>query len=457
MLRLWNTRTRREEEFAPIRPGEVGFYACGPTVYQRAHIGNFRAYIMEDVLRRTLEAEGLRVMHVMNITDVGHLTDDASEGEDKMEQEARKEGRSAWEIASEFTRIFFEDAKALNILKPTLSPKATEHIDTQIDLIKILEKKGFTYTTSDGVYFDTSKWQKYGSFSGQRVEDKEEGARVEKNPEKRNPADFALWKFSPKEEKRQMEWESPWGTGFPGWHIECSAMSQDALGQPFDIHAGGVDHLPVHHENEIAQSEAAFGVPLANWWMHIEFLLVDNTKMSKSLGNAYTLSDMEERGIDPLAFRYFVLGAHYRQKQNFTWDALKAAATALNKLRNIVRDWEAPDGSVADVELEFFDAIEDDLNTSKALSTVWKLVDSNHPTAAKSASLIRMDQVLGLNFEPFINAPIRVPREITELMTEREHARAAKNWSEADRVRRAIEEKGWTIDDTPQGPKARPV
>lgn len=457
MLHLWNTRIRTKEEFTSIRPHEVGFYACGPTVYGRAHIGNLRAYILEDVLRRTLEAEGYYVKHVMNITDVGHLTDDADSGEDKMEREAREAGKSAWDIAKMYTELLLQDMSALHILKPTSMPRATETIPLQIELIQILEKKGYTYTISDGVYFDTSKWDRYGSFSRQPLDQKEEGARIQKNPEKRNPSDFALWKFSPKDQQRQMEWESPWGTGFPGWHIECSAMSQDALGQPFDIHAGGVDHLPVHHENEIAQSEAAFGVPLANWWMHIEFLLVDNTKMSKSLGNAYTLSDMEERGIDPLAFRYFVLGAHYRQKQNFTWDALKAAATALNKLRNIVRDWEAPDGSVADVELEFFDAIEDDLNTSKALSTVWKLVDSNHPTAAKSASLIRMDQVLGLNFEPFINAPIRVPREITELMTEREHARAAKNWSEADRVRRAIEEKGWTIDDTPQGPKARPV
>ncbi len=455
MLNLWNSRTRQKEEIRPIHEGRIGFYACGPTVYQRAQIGNFRTYLIEDFLRRALEHEGLRVNHVMNITDVGHLTDDASEGEDKMERQAKRTGESAYDIANKYTQLFFDDAKALNILRPTHAPKATEHIDSQIELIKLLEKKGYTYRTSDGIYFDTSKWENYGSLSGQSLSEKEEGARVEKNPEKRNASDFALWKFSPKEEKRQMEWASPWGIGFPGWHIECSAMSQEFLGQPFDIHAGGVDHLPVHHENEIAQSEAATGKRLANVWMHIEHLHVDGKRMGKSLGNAYTLDDLEAKDICPLSFRYFILGAHYRQKQNFTWDAVKAASITLNKLRNIIREWDEPKIGCAELEAEFFDAIEDDLNTPKALAVVWKLVDSDNPTASKAASLLKMDEVLGLGLADFVAEPLVVPAEIQRLVAAREDARAAKNWEMSDKIRLEIEAKGWKVEDTAEGPKVR--
>ena len=376
MLRLWNTATRSLEEFHPIHPPAIGLYTCGPTVYWDAHIGNMRSYVFEDILQRTLELEGYAVKRVMNITDVGHLTSDEDEGEDKIEQAAAKEGKTAQEIATMYTHRFLDDARKLNIKIPSAPYlcKATEHIPEQIELIQELEKKGFTYQTSDGIYFDTSKFPSYGTLSGQRLEEKEEGARVEINTEKRNKTDFALWKLSGALSKRQQEWPSPWGVGFPGWHIECSAMSRKYLGQPFDIHCGGVDHIPVHHENEIAQSEAAYGVKLANYWLHNEFLAVESQKMSKSLGNVYTVSDLESRGFDPLALRYLYLGTHYRQKENFTWDALQAAQNALTRLRETIREWDAPEIGCAEYETNFTTAIEDDLNTPIALSVLWKLV-----------------------------------------------------------------------------------
>lgn len=469
MLNIWNTPRRKKEEIKPVQAGKIGLYACGPTVYQRAHIGNFRAYILEDILRRVLEHAGFSVTHVMNITDVGHLTDDADEGEDKLEKASAETGLTAKEIAEKFTKLFFDDSKRFNILAPTHAPKATEHIKEQIALIEELEKKGFTYNTSDGVYFDTSKFPDYGKFSGQPLLEKEEGARVEANPEKKNPADFALWKLSrpanlspetynlkPKP-KRQMEWPSPWGVGFPGWHIECSAMAEKYLGQPFDIHAGGVDHIPVHHENEIAQSIAAHGKQLANYWFHVEFLLVDGRKMSKSLGNIYTLHDLEETGFDPLALRYFFLGAHYRQKQNFTFDALQAAQNALTKLRIIVQDWEKPKIGCADLEAEFFAALDDDLNTPQALAVVWKTVDSDYPTSAKAETLLAMDKILGLGLEKYVSKPVKIPKDIQALLVERQAARNEKDWSRADRLRDEIAKRGWSVEDTPDGQKAIPT
>ena len=475
MLRLWNTAPRSLEEFHPIHPPNVGMYTCGPTVYWDAHIGNMRSYVFEDILQRTLELEGYEVTRVMNITDVGHLTSDADEGEDKIEAAATKEGKSAKEIAETYTQRFLDDARKLNIKIPPAPYlcKATEHIKEQIELIQELEKKGFTYATSDGIYFDTSKFPSYGRLSGQRLEEKKEGARVGVNLEKRNKTDFAVWKFSnpstrsARSGQRQQEWESPWGIGFPGWHIECSAMSRVYLGQPFDIHCGGVDHISVHHENEIAQSEAAYGVPLAMYWLHNEFLLVDGQKMSKSLGNVYTVSNVESRGFDPLALRYLYLGTHYRQKQNFTWDALQAAQNALTKLRAIVQDWDTPpplEGGgregverVTKYEANFKTALDDDLNTPVALSILWKLIDdAAYPTKAKAATMLFMDRVLGLSLGENIGRRIEIPEDIRRMIAQREAARRAKEWSSADVLRRAMEERGWSVEDTPEGTRAIP-
>ncbi len=457
MLKLWNTASRRLEEFAPLRPPKVGLYACGPTVYQRVHIGNLRTYLMEDLLRRTLQADGYEVRHVVNITDVGHLTDDADTGQDKMEKASHISGMSAWEIAEKYTDLFLKtDLPTLNILSPTVTPHATATIADQIALIQTLETGGYAYRISDGIYFDTLKFKEYGAFSGQPLEEKEDGARVAVNVEKHRSTDFALWKFSPKNEKRQMEWESPWGVGFPGWHIECSAMSRRELGQPFDIHAGGVDHIPVHHENEIAQSVAAYGLPLSCYWFHVEFLLVDGQKMGKSLGNSYLLDDIIKKGFDPLAFRFFLLGAHYRQKQNFTWEALSAAQSALEKIRRIVREWDAPQGGCMDFETEFMAAVHDDLNMPRALAVVWKMIDSENATAEKSATILKMNAILGLGLDAYVARPVTVPADIEELIRQRADARTRKDWAEADRLRDVITALGWSIEDTTQGQKLQP-
>ena len=472
MLTLWNTASRSQELFKPINPPHVGMYTCGVTVYWDAHIGNMRTYVFEDVLLRTLELEGYEVKRVMNVTDIGELND---AGEDKMLLGAKREGKRVEEIAQMYTDRFLRDSAHLNIRIPE-TPflcKATDHIQEQIELIQTLEQKGFTYVTSDGVYFDTAKFPSYGSFSGQKLSDKEAGARVAVNDEKRNPTDFALWKFAPADSERQL-WPSPWGDGFPGWHIECSAMAKKYLGQPFDIHCGGIDHIPVHHENEIAQSEAAYGVRLANYWLHGEFLLVDGQKMSKSLGNVYTLSDIETKGFDPLALRFLYLGANYRQKQNFTWEAIQGAQNALNKLRTTVREWQPgsldqpasphltlPSPSLGEGSevfvAEFKTALENDLNTPVALSIMWKLVDSDAPVSVKAATLRWMDRVLGLSLDQYIGKREEVPSEVAHLVTERDAARAAKNWSESDRLRDAIQALGWSVEDSATGTKVRKV
>lgn len=452
MLKLWNTATHAVEAIKPIAPGQIRFYACGPTVYQRASIGNLRAYVMEDLLRRTLTSiDGLTVRHAMNITDVGHLVGDGDEGEDKMEKSARETGEDAWSISRRYADLFVRDMQAMNILMPTSMPKATDHISEQIELVKTLEERGFTYKTSDGIYFDTSKLASYGSFGGQKLEDKQEGARVEANAEKKNASDFALWKFSPKEGKRQMEWESPWGVGFPGWHLECSAMSRKELGQPFDIHAGGVDHIPVHHENEIAQSVAAYGMPLANVWMHVEFLLVDGQKMSKSLKNTYSLDELHEKGIDPMAFRLFLLGAHYRSKQNFTWEAVNAAKHAYTSLCQKARTWDAPAEGLADAEAAFTAAMENDLNTPQALAVLWDVVNGEAPTSAKASTVLWMDRVLGLNLKDCVSKPLFIPSDIKALADERWEARKNRDWAASDRIRDALKAKGWEVDDGKNG------
>lgn len=452
MIRLYNTLTRQKEEFKPIHEGKVGMYSCGPTVYWFAHIGNMRSFLFADVLRRTLELGGYEVRQIMNITDVGHLTGDTDDGEDKMIVAMKREGKTSYEIAEFYTAAFKKDLGSLNIKPATLYPKATDHIAEQIEMVEALEKNGFTYKTSDGIYFDTSKLADYGRLSGQKADEKRAGARVEMG-EKRNATDFALWKFSPADSDRDMEWVSPWGKGFPGWHIECSAMSLKYLDVPFDIHTGGVDHIAVHHENEIAQTMGAENVLEANVWMHNEFLTVEGGKMSKSLGNLYTIDELAAKGYDPLAFRYFVLGAHYRSKLNFSFEALDAAHNALNKLRETIRTWDEPTTiGCADLENEFLGALDDDLNTAQGLAVMWKLVDADLPTDHKAKTLLLMDRVLGLRLEEVLGKPIDVSAEVLTLVQEREEARKQKDWPLSDELRSRIAEFGYTVEDTDTGP-----
>ncbi|MDO8617775.1 MAG: cysteine--tRNA ligase [Candidatus Uhrbacteria bacterium] len=469
MLKVWNTLHRELEEFKPIKAGEVGMYTCGPTVYNPVTLGNWRAFIFDDVLHRSLEFFGYQVKHVMNITDVGHLVGDGDEGEDKIEREAVRQGKTAQEIARHHEAAFREGMKRLHITEPNFMPRATEHIPEQIALIQQLEKKGATYRISDGIYFDTSKFLDYGKLSGQALDEKKAGTRVAVNPEKRHSSDFALWKFSypngrsfdsaQDASRRHMEWESPWGTGFPGWHIECSAMSVKYLGQPFDIHCGGVDHLAVHHENEIAQTEAASGKSLAHYWLHNEFLLVDGRRMGKSEGNAYTLDDVIARGFDPLAFRYYCLGTHYRQKMNFTWEGLEAAQNALNKLWEIARSIESSVSSIQYTQYPilntFQSSLEDDLNTPQALAVMWEMLKSDLSDEEKRGALLKMDDVLGLHINDFFGKKIRVPIEVKKLAEERQKARQEKQWEKADELRKKIRDLGWEVEDQENGFEVR--
>lgn len=452
-LQLFNTLSRQKEEFIPLQKNEVGLYTCGPTVYAAAHLGNLRTYIFEDVLKRTLLAHGYKVKHVMNITDVGHLTSDADEGEDKMETGALREHKNVWQLAEYYTQQFKQDLHALNILEPDIWCRATEHISEQIALIQTLEKKGLTYRTGDGIYFDTAKLQDYGKLARLDLKGLREGARVEANPEKHNPTDFALWKFSPTGAKRQMEWDSPWGTGFPGWHIECSAMSMKYLGDTFDIHTGGIDHIPVHHTNEIAQSEGATGKPFVKYWLHGEFLITADKRMGKSEGNFLTLTTLSEQKISPLAYRYFCLGAHYRSKLNFSIAAVESAQIALHNLQDKIATMGEARGSCPELEQKFMAAIDDDLNTPQALAALWELMKSNQPDAAKKNTLIKFDTVLGLGFNRI--QPLVVPPEVAELVAEREQARQTKAWEKADALRKLITQRQFTVDDTELGPVIR--
>lgn len=455
-MKLTNTLTKKKEEFTPIHTGKVGLYVCGPTVYDTASIGNFRANIFADILRRVLEFNGYEVKHVMNITDVGHLTDDADAGEDKMIVAMKREGKSAWDIAEYYTKIFLKDMERLNILMPHYLPKATDHIEEQIELIKTLEEKGFTYKISDGIYFDTSKLPSYGELAHQKLEDKEAGARVAVNPEKKNPTDFALWKFSKKDEKRDMEWQSPWGVGFPGWHIECSAMSEKYLDSPFDIHTGGEDHITVHHPNEMAQTEAARGNKLANWWLHNAFLTVDGGKMSKSLGNVYTVDELMEKGFEPMSFRYFVLGANYRTKQNFTFEALGAAQNALHNLEDVVREWDQPSEVDPDALKKFRAKIDDDLDMPGALAELWSVVnDAKMESSVKAATVLKFDQVFGLQLDRVVAIPLVIPQAVQKLVKKRAEARDNKDYDLSDQLRDQIAEAGFTVEDTDGGQKLR--
>ncbi len=453
-LRLYDTYTRSLREFSPLHPPKVGMYACGPTVYDYAHIGNLRTYIFEDVLRRTLEFNGYEVQHVVNITDVGHLTSDADTGEDKMEKGARRAGKTAWEIAEEYTQAFIKDMNDLNLLQPTQWCRATDHIQEQIDFIACIEKKGFVYRTSDGLYFDTSKLPNYGYLARLDVEGLQAGSRIDMG-EKLHPTDFALWKFSPPGAKRQMEWDSPWGIGFPGWHIECSAMSAKYLGTFFDIHCGGEDHIPVHHTNEIAQSEACFGTRLANFWMHGYFLQLETERMSKSSGRFLRLQDLIDRGFDPLAYRYFALNAHYRAKLTFSWEGLDSARVALDRLRNAVYEWGEPGEPDQGYVEQFTEQINDDLNMPRAMAVTWDLARSNLPAATKKATILIFDRVLGLRLSEWHPTEEEIPPEILEIVERRQAARAEKRWSEADALRQLVIDAGYEIEDTPQGPRVK--
>ena len=458
-LYLYNTLTRQKEEFIPIRPGEVGLYTCGPTVYNFAHIGNLRTYIFEDVLKRVLAFNGYTVRHVMNITDVGHLTGDRDMGEDKMESGSRREGRTAWEIAEFYTLAFQQDMAQLNILEPSLWCKATDSIPEQIELIRVLEQKGFTYPTGDGIYFDTAKFPAYGRLSSQNLDALQEGARVEKNPEKRNATDFALWKFSPPRVQRQMEWASPWGRGFPGWHIECSAMSMKFLGDQLDIHCGGIDHVDIHHTNEIAQSEAATGRKFFNFWMHGAFLNIQGgKKMAKSEENFLTLENaLTRRGIPPLAYRFASFLTHYRKPMEYSDESIQAAKNGLEHLCNQVRD-VAKGGAVTagaanpDFREKFLESINDDLNLPRAMAVIQEMLKSDLPSADKHATILDFDQVLGLGLDQ-VDKPQEIPPTVQKLVEARRRAREAKNWAESDRLRDEIQGFGYTVKDTREGIK----
>lgn len=449
MIKLYNTLTRKKERFKPIKKKNVGLYTCGPTVYWYAHIGNLRTYIFEDILKKTLKYNKYKVKHVMNITDVGHLTSDSDTGEDKMEKGAKREKKTAEEIADFYTKAFKEDIKKLNIERADILPKATETIKDQINLIKELEKKGYTYKIEDGVYFDTSKIKDYGKLTGSKKRKLKEGARVAKVKGKRNPRDFALWKLTPKGAKRQMEWDSPWGKGFPGWHTECVAMSLKHLGIPFDIHCGGIDHIPIHHTNEIAQAEALYKKNLANYWLHGEFLTLKEERMGKSEGNIITLNNLTEKGFDPLAYRYLCLGTHYRKKLTFSWKTLKGAQNALD---NLYQKFYEIKGSSKKInkkyQKEFNQLISDDLNIPKALALMWNLI-KDKKAEDKKGTLLEFDKIFGLNLKEI--KPVKIPKEIRELVKEREKQRKDKNWKEADKTREKINKLGYTIEDTKEG------
>ena len=454
-LKLYNTYSRKKEPFSPLEDGRVSLYSCGPTVYRPAHIGNLRPYVFADTLRKTLEANGFSVRQVINITDVGHLTSDADEGEDKLEKGAKREGKTAQEIAEHYTRMFFEDLRRLNIDTEEIAfPRATDYIADQIALIRTLEKKGYAYTTSDGVYFDTSKSKNYGYLARLDAKGLREAARVEKNPEKRNATDFALWKFSKEGESRQQEWDSPWGTGFPGWHLECSAMSQKLLGDTFDIHTGGIDHIPVHHTNEIAQSEAATGKPLARFWLHVGFVTVDGEKMAKSGENFLTLSRLSERGFSPAAYRYWLLTAHYRTTVHFTEEAIAGADTAVRKIQNRVLSYPDGGGAHAGYRERFLRALADDIDTPAAIAVLWELLkDDRVPDADKKATLLEFDEVFSLGLERVREEEI--PADIRRLVEERDAARKEKRWDASDALREEIKSRGYEVRDTEDGTRVQ--
>ncbi len=462
-MKLYNTLTRQKEEFIPLKDNKVTMYSCGPTVYNYAHIGNLRTYVFMDLLRRTLKHNGYQLLNVMNITDVGHLVSDEDEGEDKMLKGAREQQKTPWEIADYYTDIFMKDIDSLNIDKPEIIPKATDHIKEMIEFVQALLGKGVAYETSDGIYFDISKFEDYGKLSKINLDEQMAGARVEVNDEKRHPADFALWKKAPKE--HIMQWESPWGMGYPGWHIECSAMGMKYLGEQFDIHTGGVDHIPVHHENEIAQSEALLGKPAVNYWLHGEFMMVDNGKMSKSLGNTYTISDLRKKGYNPLAFRYMCLNAHYRNKLNFTWDVMHSSQVSFDRfIEGALQHKQGKSEiskSVLDAFLSDFEqCINDDLNIPKALGIAWNMVRYPEKSYSIYEMLLKMDTIFGLGIKDAEQKKEEEPlldSKIEALIEQRQKARKEKNWKLSDEIRDKLKDMGIELQDTPQGVKWKEV
>jgi cysteinyl-tRNA synthetase len=470
-IKIYNTLTRQKEIFQSLEPGVLRMYNCGPTVYDQAHIGNMRTYVMADLIRRAFEYLGYQVRQVINITDVGHLTSDADEGEDRMLVGARRTGRDPWEIAKHFTSLFFQDTAALNVLPPHVAPKATEHIPEMIEFVQQLEALGYTYKIDDGVYFDVSRLSNYGQLSGQTLDEMRAGARVDINPQKRHPADFALWRTATPE--HIMQWDSPWGRGFPGWHIECSVMSMKYLGETLDIHTGGEDHIATHHENEIAQSEAATGKPFVNYWMHGRFLRwkEEDRRMSKSSGEFLVVSDLLDRGFDPLAYRYLCLTASYRVPLTFSWEAMASAAESLSRLRENMRrlslETRDADTGVTETPLvlkkRFKEAIADDLNIPGALAVTWETVrDANRATKATQKRalfdlVLDFDQVLGLRLSSVVDADKEVlPVKVAELIQQREEARLKRDWATADALRETIRQHGYEIEDTPTGTRWRP-
>ena len=466
-ITFFNTLGREKQVFKPIESGRVGLYTCGPTVYDYQHIGNFRTFLFEDFLKRVLLYNNYEVKHIMNITDVGHLVSDGDEGEDKMEKGSARTGKSVWEIAEYYTGFFMDDAKALNILPPERYTKATEFIDEQVQLVKCLEEKGYTYLTGDGVYFDTSKLNDYGKLARLDIEGLEEGTRIQFSSEKKNKTDFALWKFSPKDTNRQMEWDSPWGKGFPGWHVECSAMSRKFLGDTFDIHCGGIDHIPVHHTNEIAQSEACTGKPFANYWLHGAFLEEDSGKMSKSKGEFLRVQTLADKGYSPLDYRFLCLGTHYRKRLLFSWELLDQAKVTLGRLRqNLYRLKDSSDSSdlsdlsdLSDYQNDFMEAINDDLNMPQALAVLWGVVRDEKLGAAGKLNLIYdFDRVLGLDLDKEIEEnPADVPREIMEMVNQRIAAKKAKDFKLADELRDKVKSLGWEIADKKDGVEVKKI
>ncbi|OGJ89691.1 MAG: cysteine--tRNA ligase [Candidatus Raymondbacteria bacterium RifOxyC12_full_50_8] len=460
---LYNTRTRSKEPF--VSQGDcVSLYTCGPTVYNFAHIGNLRTFLFEDILKRTLLFNGLKVKHVMNITDVGHLVSDADTGDDKMETGAVREGKTVWDIAAFYTQAVMADFKKLNFIPADIYCKATDHIAEQINLIKTLEDKGYAYIIDDGVYFDTSKFSRYADFARLRIDELEAGARVEMVKGKRQVTDFALWKFSPKDKQRQMEWESPWGKGFPGWHIECSAMAMKHLGETPDIHCGGIDHIPVHHTNEIAQSEAATGKPFANFWLHGEFLVLEKEKMAKSGGNFIILKTLEERGIGPFVYRFFCLSAHYRAPLAFSWEAIQNAQQGYNSLVSKISELRNNPGlgfptDVQPYEVEFQREINDDLNMPRAIAVLWKVLRSDALQNSQKLALAEsFDRVFGLGLGQVSGTFVSdIPAELLQLLNERNQARKAKDWPLSDCLRDTILEKGYKIIDTATGAKLEKI
>ena len=466
MIKLFNTLTRKKEEFKPLKKGEAKIYGCGPTVYWYQHIGNMRRYIFEDILIRTLKYNDYKIKHIINITDVGHLTSDADEGEDKMAKALKRENlplneNSMKKIADKYTKVFKEDLEKLNITKPNKWPKATEHIKEMIETIKKIQEKGYAYETSVGLIYDTSKFKDYVKLAKLNLKELEQGARVKKDPERKTPSDFALWITN--QPNHIMQWDSPWGKGFPGWHIECSAMSSKYLGKQFDIHTGGEEHIPVHHTNEIAQSEAAFGKkPWVKYWLHLKWLLVKGEKMSKSKGNLYTISELEEKGYNPLAFRYLCLLTSYRKPLNFTLENLDAAQNAYDKIKNkIIKLRSQKHKGQKDLKMyeeKFLEAIDDDLNTPKALSVFNNLLnDFDIDPKEKLKLLEKFDKVLGLDIKNMKEEKIKPTKEVQKLLEQREKAREKEKWEASDILRDEIRKLGYNVKDTKQGQKLEKI